>query len=115
MKCAPQPRRLPSFSLLNASEWQSCLQDRKKLKSSELRRRDCRDANRVFRRLKLVKPDPAFHSRHGAQELLRIIIADGGRVGFLFSYDPAMAEACGTIFKPLHGYYAKELKAWIAR
>jgi hypothetical protein len=61
-----------------------------------------------------VKPEPAFHNRHGGQELLRGIITDGGRVGLLFTYDPALAETCGAIFKPLHGFYARELKAWIA-
>jgi superfamily II DNA or RNA helicase len=62
----------------------------------------------------LVKSEPTFHSRHGEQDLLRDVIADGGRVGFLFSYDPALVEACGRIFKPLRGYYAREARAWVA-
>jgi len=61
-----------------------------------------------------VESEPTFHSRHGEQELLRDVIADGGRVGFLFSYDPALAEACRKIFQPVHGYYAREAKAWVA-
>ena len=61
-----------------------------------------------------MESQSSFHKRHSEQELLRDIIADAGRVGFLFSYDPVLAEACGKIFKPVHGYYAREVKAWIA-
>jgi SNF2 family DNA or RNA helicase len=64
--------------------------------------------------VELVEPQFSFHKRHSDQELLRDIIADAGRVGFLFSYDPALAEACRKIFKPVNGYYAREVQGWIA-
>lgn len=60
-----------------------------------------------------MESEITFHKRHGGQNLLYDVIADAGRIGFVFSYDPALAEACGRIFKLVHGYYAREVKGWI--
>jgi hypothetical protein len=55
-----------------------------------------------------------FHERHAEQQLTHDIIADGGRVAFRFAYDPALAKACREIFTTVHGYYARDIKAWVA-
>lgn len=55
-----------------------------------------------------------FHRQHAEEELQCDVTADGSRVAFRFTYDPALAAVCGKIFKSANGYYARDVRAWIA-